>query len=61
VDAVLADLLLRDRLEEDPEPGAVRRHEADLTGVVNVPAQRCGPEARQPDRIVRIEGEADEL
>ena len=62
MDAVLARLRLRDRLEQDPEPGVIRRHETDLIIglVVDLPAQRRGPEARETERIVGIEAERDE-
>ena len=62
MDAILARLLLRDRQEHDPESGAIRRHETDLIMglVVDLPAQRLGPEARKTERIVRIEAESDE-
>ena len=60
-------LRLRDRRELDLEPRAIGRHETDhVTGrliglVVDVPAQRLGPEARQTVRIVRIEAQGHEL
>src|SRR5438132_13954470 len=62
MDAVLARLVLRDRLELDPEPGVIRRHETDFIRgiVIYVPVQRVGPEARETERIVRIEAEGDE-
>jgi hypothetical protein len=62
MDGVLAHLLLGDRQEADPESGVIRRHETDLvTGlVVRLPVQRFCPEARETERIVRIEAESDE-
>ena len=58
---VLSQLLLRDRLEEDPEAGAIGRHETDLViGFVDGPPQCLGPEARLRPQIVRIEHERDE-
>src|SRR5229473_2950475 len=62
MDTALTRLLLRDRQEEDPESGVIRRHEPDLIMglVVYLPVQRVGPEARETERIVRIEAEGDE-
>src|SRR5207245_2171816 len=62
MDAVLARLVLRDRLELDPESGVIRGHEADLIRglVVDLPVQGVGPEARETERIVRIDAESDE-
>ena len=61
MEPVGARLLLRDRLEQDREPGSIRRHETDLTvGLVDLPTQRLGPEAREPVRVVRIDAELDE-
>lgn len=54
---------LGDTPEVDLEPRAIGRHETDhVTGVVtDIPAQRLGPEASEPQRIVRIETESSEL
>ena len=53
-------LPLRDRQEVDPESRVIRRHETNfiLGLVVYLPAQRGGPEARETERIVRIEAES---
>src|ERR1700682_3495928 len=62
MDAILARLVLRDRLELDPESGVIRRHESDLIRslAVDLPVQRVGPEAREKERIVRIKAKSDE-
>src|SRR6266851_1119850 len=62
MDTVLARLLLRDRQEEDPESGVIRRHETDLIMglVVYLPVQRVGLEASEIERIVRIAAEGGE-
>ena len=62
METVVTHLLLRHRQEDEAESGVVRRHETDriLGLVVDLPAQRGGPEARQPEWIVRIETEGDE-
>src|SRR5229473_7897549 len=62
MDTALTRLLLRDRLELDSESGVIRRHKSDLIRglVVDLPVQRVGPEARETERIVRIEAEGDE-
>src|SRR5205814_1600008 len=62
METVLTRLLLGDRQEQDLESGVIRRHETDLSLglVVDLPAQRSGPEARETERIVRIEAESDE-
>src|SRR5216684_4362916 len=62
MDTVLARLLLLDRQEVDRESGVIRRHETDLIMglVVYLPVQRVGPEARETERIVRIEAEGDQ-
>src|SRR5207249_11017283 len=59
MNAILARLPLRDRLELDPESGVIRRHETDLIMglVLDLPVQSAGPEARETGRIVRIEAE----
>ena len=65
VHLVRAGLRLLGRGELDPEPGVFARHEHDDVGVVGVdgqlPAQDTGPEAREPDWVVRIEDEGDEV
>ena len=63
VHLVLAGLLLLGRQEPDPEPGVVTRQERDaVVGVVGrLPAQDAGPEARETERVVRVEAERDEL
>jgi hypothetical protein len=50
-------VLARDRQEEDLEPGVIRGHETDLVLglVVHLPVEGVGPEARETERIVRIE------
>ena len=59
VEAIGACLADRRRHEQQREPGAIGRHERDVVVafVPDVPAQRIGPEARLPDRIVRREAE----
>ena len=59
VDLVRADLRLVGRQEPDPEPGVVARQERDaVIGVVDqLPAQQAGPEARQAERVVRVDAE----
>ena len=59
VHLVRAGLLLPGRKKSDPEPGVVARQERDAAvGIVShLPAQDAGPEARQTERIVRIEAE----
>lgn len=49
--------------EIDLEPPAIGRHETDyVTGLLtDISAQRLGPKARLPERIVRIEIESNEL
>jgi len=56
MDAILARLVLRDRLELDPESGVIRRHETDFIRglLVDLPVQGVGPEACGTERIVRI-------
>jgi len=63
VHLVLAGLLLLGVDESDPEPGVIARQERDaVMGVVgHLPAQDAGPEARETERVVRIEAERDEL
>src|SRR5215203_4228706 len=63
VDPVLTDLLLLSRLKPDPEPDAIARREDDaVVGVVDdLPAPDAGPKAREPEHIVRIEAERDEV
>jgi hypothetical protein len=62
MDAILARLLLRNRREFDTEPCVIRRHETDLIRglVIDIPVQSDSPEARETERIVRIEAESDE-
>jgi hypothetical protein len=62
VDPVLAGLPLRDGLEEDPEFGAIGRHQAQLTVgcFVERPVQRLGSEPRETGRIVRVEAQGDQ-
>ena len=62
MDAILARFLLSDRHEQDPEAGVIRGDETGpITGlVVDVPVQSVGPEAREAERIVRIEAKSDE-
>jgi hypothetical protein len=59
----VSPLRLRDTPEFDPEPRAIGRHETDdaVRFVTDIPAQRLGPKARQPERIVRIEAHGNEL
>ena len=63
VHLVLAGLLLLGRKKSDPEPGVIARQERDaVVGVVgHLPAQDAGPEARETERVVRIEAERDEV
>src|SRR3954463_9176571 len=61
VHPVLAGLLLPSREKSDPEAGVIARQERDaVVGLVGrLPAQDAGPEARQTERVVRIEAERD--
>ena len=62
VHLVLAGLLLLGWKKSDPEPGVIARQERNaVVGVVgHLPAQDAGPEARETERVVRIEAERDE-
>src|SRR6266498_4234428 len=59
VHLVGAGLLLQGRDKPDPEPGVIARQEGDaVVGIVgHLPAQDAGPEARETERVVRIEAE----
>ena len=63
VHLVRAGLLLLGRKKSDPEPGVIARQERDaVEGVVgHLPAQDAGPEARETERVVRIEAEREEV
>src|SRR5205807_6462578 len=61
MDAVPARLALRNGPEDDSERGAIRWHETDLISglAVDLPTQSVGPEARETERLVRIDAEGD--
>jgi hypothetical protein len=63
VHLVRAGLLLLGRKEPEPEPGVIARQdrEAVVGDVGHLPAQHTGPESREPERGVRIEGEREEV
>src|SRR5438477_9271824 len=63
MDAVLADLCLRDGQEVENETSSIRRYEADLRVglVIDCPVQSSRPKESKPKRIVRIEAETREL
>src|SRR5215510_7294403 len=63
VHLVLADLLPRSWKKSDPEPGVIARQERNaVLGVVgHLPAQDAAPEARETERVVRIEAEREEV
>lgn len=56
-------LLLLSWKKSDPEPGVIARQERDaVLGVVgHLPAQEACPEARETERVVRIDAEREEL
>ena len=60
---VLADLLLTSWKKLDLEPGVIARQERNaVLGVVgHLPTQDAGPEARETERVVRIEGECNQV
>jgi hypothetical protein len=63
VQLVLAGLLLPSWKKSDPEPSVIARQERNAVwGVVgHLPAQDAGPEARETERVVRIEAEREEV
>ncbi len=63
MDPVLTGLVLLGREEAEPKPGVVARQEGDaVVGLVDhLPVHDAGPEAREPERVVRIEAERVEL
>ena len=58
VPPVLRGLRLPRRHEAEPEAGVVGRHER---GAVALPPQDTGPEAREPERVERVDVERDEV
>src|SRR5258708_40030276 len=60
---VLAGLLLVSWKKSNPEPGVIARQQRNaILGVLgHLPAQDTGPEARDPQRVVRIEAEREEV
>ena len=63
MDAVLLRLRLRNGQEKkDSQRRAIRRQELDtvIRLVADLPAQRLGPEPREPQRLVRVEAQCDE-
>src|SRR5258707_5572365 len=63
VHLVLAGLLLLSWKKSDPKPGVIarQRRNAVLRVVGHLPAQDAGPEARETERVVRIEAEREEV
>src|SRR5258708_5157052 len=64
VHLVLAGLLLLSWKKSDPEPGVIARQERSaVLGAVagHLPAQDPGPEARETERVVRIEAEREQM
>jgi hypothetical protein len=63
VHLVLADLPLLSCKKTDFEPGVIVGQERNaVVGIVgHFPAQDAGPEARETERVVRIEAEREEL
>src|SRR6266511_3016113 len=63
VHLVRAGLLLLGRQKSDPEPSVTARQECDaVAGVVGqLPVQDAGPEARETQRVVRIEAHREEV
>src|SRR5690349_1077050 len=60
MDAVQADLGFEHGPKDDPERGAVGRHEADLVAGVDLPTEGRSPEAGEPKRVVGVDADVDQ-